>query len=339
MFEKGQLVNSLKGMPGALGSFVGNIGLSNNKPNMGHAQLAKILLQQSQATQNPLVAALTGFVGASALSNIGESHAEMQAEEQAKEQAMQAAMMDMKKEAFELEKNKFELEARKLDETLALESEGRQLKRDELNQKADQFAQNLQLQKDQFNQKLLRDAQENAITKIPADNGIDLLFKGNAPITTGLEKGMQWGVTNQGKRIAVPIAKEPTQKAQQIKELALDTVNRLLKNKDGVKKNFGVFDQYTINVFDDARQAQTDLNQLRSILTAENLDLMTGVLSETDIKILQNVAGGGLAETATEEGVLRTLEDLKSTFAKSSSVPSMNVTAGGGSQFKILGLE
>lgn len=44
-----------------------------------------------------------------------------------------------------------------------------------------------------------------------------------------------------------------------------------------------------------------DIEEVGDILTADNLKLMTGVLSESDIKILRNLAGGGLKRTRTEE--------------------------------------
>ena len=44
-----------------------------------------------------------------------------------------------------------------------------------------------------------------------------------------------------------------------------------------------------------------DINEVGDILTADNLNLMSGVLSESDIKILRALAGGGLKRTRSEE--------------------------------------
>lgn len=44
-----------------------------------------------------------------------------------------------------------------------------------------------------------------------------------------------------------------------------------------------------------------DIEEVGDILTADNLKLMSGVLSESDIKILRNLAGGGLKRTRTEK--------------------------------------
>ena len=43
-----------------------------------------------------------------------------------------------------------------------------------------------------------------------------------------------------------------------------------------------------------------DIEEAGNILTADNLSLMSGVLSESDIKILKNLAGGGLIRTRSE---------------------------------------
>ena len=67
---------------------------------------------------------------------------------------------------------------------------------------------------------------------------------------------------------------------------------------------------------EDTRQAATDLEQLKSLLTVENLGLMSGVLSETDIKILQNVSAAAFSEGATEDGAIRALKDLKTSLGK-----------------------
>ena len=45
----------------------------------------------------------------------------------------------------------------------------------------------------------------------------------------------------------------------------------------------------------------SDIQEVGDILTADNLNLMSGVLSESDIKILRNLAGGGLKRTRTPE--------------------------------------
>jgi hypothetical protein len=182
------------------------------------------------------------------------------------------------------------------------------------NQQA-QFDERLKLDRDKFNQEVTRDAQKNAFTKIKsADGTVDLLFKGNAPVNDGLDKGLQWGVDKDGNRVAVPIPQQKTEKASQQKELMLSIVDRLLKNKDGLNSIYGPIDNIIPNTFDTTREAETDMAQLTNILTADNLDLMSGVLSETDIKIIAGVAGGGLAKTNTQEGARKALVRLKTSL-------------------------
>jgi hypothetical protein len=156
------------------------------------------------------------------------------------------------------------------------------------------------------------DAKIDEVSKVPSKDGqFDLLFKDNKPVTDGLDKGLQWGVDKQGNRLAVPIATVPNEKAQVVKDQTLDLVNSILNNEDGLNSVYGAVDQFMPNLLSSTRRAQTDINQLKNILTAENLDLMSGVLSETDIKIIAGIAGGQLADTNTQEGVRQALQKLK----------------------------
>jgi len=56
--------------------------------------------------------------------------------------------------------------------------------------------------------------------------------------------------------------------------------------------------------------AVADINELRNILTADNLDMMTGVLSESDIAIIADVAGGGLTRTRDDKTFLGEIDQL-----------------------------
>lgn len=100
-------------------------------------------------------------------------------------------------------------------------------------------------------------------------------------------------------------------KAMRLKNSALTLVTELLKNEEGVRSNFGVYDQYSPNVTESTRDAANKIQQLRDILTSDNLGIMSGVLSETDLKVIQGISGGFLAEGATEEGVIDGLKKYK----------------------------
>jgi hypothetical protein len=73
---------------------------------------------------------------------------------------------------------------------------------------------------------------------------------------------------------------------------------------------------------DDEASLITDIEEAGNILTADNLDLMTGVLSETDIKIIANLAGGALSRTRTKPRFVKDVTELRDRLA---SVPVVTV--------------
>lgn len=162
--------------------------------------------------------------------------------------------------------------------------------------------------------KVFPDASAGLTKRKSRDGKIDLLFDGNAPLNEGLEKGLQWGEDKKGNRVAVPIPTQQNDKAKGLKTQTLNIVNRLVKNVDGVNSIFGALDNITPNFVGTTREAQTDMNQLINILTSENLDIMSGVLSETDIKIIAGIAGGQFASTNTQEGARAALIELQKTL-------------------------
>ena len=275
--------------------------------------LANSLLQQaSDRSVHPLARGLAAYFGSKASKDIDRERTKTEESIAAQKAEAEQRKIDMENKLFGLKEREVGIGEERLDAESKRADREFLLKEKDLEQRAKQFDQTLNLNREQFNAKQQRDADNNAVTKI-RDEGkqVDLLFKGNAPVTDGLEKGLQWGVDDDGNRVAVPIPTQPDEKAAAQKELALETVNRLLNNEDGVKGNFGALDKFLPNTRESTMQAETDLNQLRSLLTVENLGLMSGVLSETDIKIIQNVAGGGIADTASEKGALEALRRLK----------------------------
>lgn len=286
--------------------------------------LANSLLEQSSnRSAHPIARGIAAYFGSKATQDIN-------AERTRTEEAI--AKREEEKEA-----EKMRIEQERFDRTIGLQER-------QLEQSAKQFEQTLALRRQEFNARQQRDANNNAVMKIrDEERGVDLLFKGNAPVTDGLEKGLQWATDDEGNRVAVPIPTQPTQKAAIFRDLTLETVDRLLANEAGVKGNFGAADKFLPNMRESTMQAQTDLNQLRSLLTVENLDLMTGVLSETDIKILQNVAGGGIADTASEKGAIEAIKRIKKTLSGEIKRPTSDAESGKQlpttSGFKILGIE
>ena len=63
--------------------------------------------------------------------------------------------------------------------------------------------------------------------------------------------------------------------------------------------------------------AVSDIEELENILTADNLSLMSGVLSESDMAIIRSVAGGGLDRRRSEPEFQRRVEQIILSLARS----------------------
>lgn len=88
-----------------------------------------------------------------------------------------------------------------------------------------------------------------------------------------------------------------------------DVVGNLEGNTEGVM-GF-IFGEQGGGLFEgNEKNAINDFDYLRDLLTAENLDMMSGVLSESDIKILANIGSGGTARTYDEDRVEGALKNL-----------------------------
>jgi hypothetical protein len=62
--------------------------------------------------------------------------------------------------------------------------------------------------------------------------------------------------------------------------------------------------------------AIADINNLRDILTGDNLGMMTGVLSESDMRIIANIAGGGLERQRDEETFMVDIQKIREALAR-----------------------
>jgi hypothetical protein len=83
---------------------------------------------------------------------------------------------------------------------------------------------------------------------------------------------------------------------------AIDLLDNILKNdqlSDVIGSIEGGID---FRLFSDAEsELIADIEEAKNILTADNLSLMSGVLSESDIRILANLSGGALNRKRTEK--------------------------------------
>lgn len=138
-------------------------------------------------------------------------------------------------------------------------------------------------------QQLAKEAQKNALIAAGVKAG-----------TIGLDADMN---------PTPPVGGSPNQKAMDVKTSAYEVANRLLQNESGVKANRGGISTMIPNVSDSSINAAADLDTLASLLTTENLGLLKGVLSDTDMKVLKDIGAGGLK--GADAQVLKNLESIR----------------------------
>jgi hypothetical protein len=81
-----------------------------------------------------------------------------------------------------------------------------------------------------------------------------------------------------------------------VQEKALEAVKRLNKNTVGVERVSGKSGALIpFDITDAARDARADLEYTSNLLTTENLGLLKGVLSDTDMKVLASLGSGELS--------------------------------------------
>ena len=103
-----------------------------------------------------------------------------------------------------------------------------------------------------------------------------------------------------------------TKKAKTFQTRTLDLINSILGNDqlgDVLGSIEGAID---IRLFSDAEaELIADIKEVQDLLTADNLDLMSGVLTDKDIEILKNLAGGALTRTRTEKRFVKDVTELR----------------------------
>lgn len=131
----------------------------------------------------------------------------------------------------------------------------------------------------------------------------------NARIAAGIKAGTV-GVDAQGNPTA-PTGGSPQQKALDVKNTALEVTDRLLNNLEGVKANRGSVSTafWNPNYSDESVNAEADLETLASLLTTENLGLLKGVLSDSDMRVLKDIGAGGIK--GADDQVIRNLGTIR----------------------------
>lgn len=106
-------------------------------------------------------------------------------------------------------------------------------------------------------------------------------------------------------------AEEQKKKAGSIKEESLRIVRDLLSDKSQIHSSVGSFDSKMPSMTESAVDFDNKLDTLRSLLTAENLGLMSGVLSESDLKIIADIGSGQLNKNGSEKEFIAALTRLE----------------------------
>lgn len=118
--------------------------------------------------------------------------------------------------------------------------------------------------------------------------------------TTQLQSAMDAAKTTEaGLKAAGKVREEQrrTKKAQGFQVRAIELLDSILVNDELDDVLGSVEGAIDFRLQDSESELIADIEEAGNILTADNLSLMSGVLSETDIKILKNLAGGGLIRT------------------------------------------
>jgi len=117
------------------------------------------------------------------------------------------------------------------------------------------------------------------------------------------------------------------EKGDTFRQRALEVANRLLENDelDDVTGSIDASDESFIPFGgqkfrgDNEANAIADIKEIGNILTSDNLDIMTGVLSETDIGIIRSLAAGGLDRSRSDDQFRNDLIEIRDRLQKALS--------------------
>jgi hypothetical protein len=103
--------------------------------------------------------------------------------------------------------------------------------------------------------------------------------------------------------------------AEDLRITALDLTNNILEKQKLFPEVLGPLQgRVDFRLNDDEADLINDINELSDILLSDKLKLMSGVLSESDIKILQRIASGGLNRASSQERFMNRLLDVQNAF-------------------------
>jgi len=149
------------------------------------------------------------------------------------------------------------------------------------------------------------------------------ILKANFPQASRAEQAQLQGVmdaaktTESGLKEAgkVRVEQKRLKKAAVFQDRAVELLTGILGNDELGDVLGSVEGSFDFRLQDSEAELIADIEEAGNILTADNLSLMSGVLSESDIKILKNLAGGGLIRTRTEKRFIKDVTALRDKLA------------------------
>lgn len=102
-------------------------------------------------------------------------------------------------------------------------------------------------------------------------------------------------------------------------EMAAETkrlIDEILQDEDAIRSAVGPVSSQLPTVFSSTAEAENKIRRLRNLATAGNLKLMSGVLSESDIQILADLAGGQYDLTRGDEMFINDLKRAQQSMNK-----------------------
>lgn len=130
--------------------------------------------------------------------------------------------------------------------------------------------------------------------------------------------------TESGLKAATKVRSEQrrTKKAQAFQTRAVELLDNILASGQGILGGDlgdvlgSIEGAIDVRFFsDDEAEIIADIEEATNILTADNMDLMTGVLSESDIKILKSLSGGALNRKRTKERFVKDVTTIRDKLA------------------------
>ena len=114
-------------------------------------------------------------------------------------------------------------------------------------------------------------------------------------------------------------------KAKTFKDRAVNLIDKILSNDQLPDVIGSIEGNINFRLSDAEAELINDIEEAKSILTADNMDLMVGVLSESDIKMLKEISGGALSRTRSEDRFRSDVTRLRNTLSGANIVTADDI--------------